>query len=151
MISCASQGCVSDSPHTSFSLETSSVPLVGQGIRVYSPSFRSSNSPQVVHKTYEASLGKFEGSRCEADRRPGRLPDHRQNEARSGRSLHEDEVSSQNLGFIGPGSEGEQEELQDLWLPACPQVGPACVRLSLCPRANGDTWTGCPSFSELVG
>ena len=89
-----SQGCIPDSPHASFPLEISSVPLAGQGIRVYSPSFQSSNSPQVVHETSKASLGKFEGGRCEADRIPGRLPDHRQNEAGSGRSLHEDEVSS---------------------------------------------------------
>ena len=89
-----SQGCVPDSPGTSLPLEISSVPLAGQGIRVHSPSVRSSNSPQAVHEASEASLGKFEDGRCEADRIPGRLPDHRQDEARSRRSLHEDEISS---------------------------------------------------------
>ena len=52
---------------------------------------------------------------------------------------------------VEPGSEGEQEELQDLWLPACPQVGPACVRLSPYPGANGDTRIECLSSFALVG
>ena len=51
-----SQGCILNSPHTSFPLEISLFQLAGQGIRVWSSSFRPATAPKLFTKLLKPVL-----------------------------------------------------------------------------------------------